>query len=267
MEPEPEPTPVQAEPVHEPGDVRDLMRQKLFTNLASVGGLADLGDLAHKVQPDMVPADVTVTEDTVAALLRAIVALTLVPPPLEATLPPEVPSLSTPSPPVQPAKDCRATASATRPSKSRMKRTPTWGEGVDAAMNEAIHFMENSERVSAAQSATLAYRTAAIDGRHSELSAELNAEGMIVESTAQALRARDPRTSRGMGVDDDATERAAVALDSEADGLAAALEDAADEHTSAVRPPGLGDDVCMSAEAQHVVTEHLQAARGLTAPQ
>ena len=47
MEPEPEPTPVHAEPVHEPGDVRDLMRQKLFTNLASVGGLADLGDLAH----------------------------------------------------------------------------------------------------------------------------------------------------------------------------------------------------------------------------
>ena len=53
---EPEPTLVPAEPVHEPEDARGLMRQKLvFTNLAAVGGLADLGDLARKVQPDLVP--------------------------------------------------------------------------------------------------------------------------------------------------------------------------------------------------------------------
>ena len=140
-----------------------------------------------------------------------------------------------------------------------MKRTLTYAEGADPvtadgrAVNEAIHFMETNERVSAAQAAACAYRTAAIDDRHGKLSAELNAEGMAVESTAQALRARDKRTSRAMGVGDDATELAAVALDAEADGLAAALEDASDEHASAVRPPGLGDDVCMSAEAQHVV--------------
>jgi hypothetical protein len=43
---EPEPAVVPAEPVHEPEDNRDLMRHKLFTNLAAVGGLADLGELA-----------------------------------------------------------------------------------------------------------------------------------------------------------------------------------------------------------------------------
>ena len=98
---EPEPTLVPAEPVHEPEDARGLMRQKLFTNLAAVGGLADLGDLARKVQPDLVPADVTVTEDTVMALLRAVVALTLVPPPMETAAPPEAPS-PTQSAPQQP---------------------------------------------------------------------------------------------------------------------------------------------------------------------
>ena len=52
---EPEPAAVPAEPVHEPEDNRDLMRHKLFTNLAAVGGLADLGELAHRVQPGLVP--------------------------------------------------------------------------------------------------------------------------------------------------------------------------------------------------------------------
>ena len=127
--------------------------------------------------------------------------------------------------------------------------------------------METSERVSAAQAATHAYRTMAIVDRHNQLSAELNAEGMAVESTAQAVRARDPQTSRQVGDDDDATNRAAAALEAEADGLADALEDAADEYASAVRPPGLGDDVCMSAEAERVVAEHLAAARGVTASQ
>ena len=46
---EPEPTLVPAEPVHEPEDVRGVTRQKLFANLAAVGGLADLGDLARKL--------------------------------------------------------------------------------------------------------------------------------------------------------------------------------------------------------------------------
>ena len=64
---EPEPTLVPAEPVHEPEFFRGVMRQKLLANLAAVGGLADLGDFAHKLQPDLVPADVTASEDTVEA--------------------------------------------------------------------------------------------------------------------------------------------------------------------------------------------------------
>ena len=55
-----EATLVPAEPVHEPEDVRGVMQQKLFANLTAVGGLADLGDFAHKLQPDLVPANVTV---------------------------------------------------------------------------------------------------------------------------------------------------------------------------------------------------------------
>ena len=81
---EPELTLVAAEPVHEPENVRALMRQKLVANLAAVGGLTELCDLAHKMQPDLVPAEANVTEDTVVALLRAVVALTLVPQPMEA---------------------------------------------------------------------------------------------------------------------------------------------------------------------------------------
>ena len=63
------------------------------------------------------------------------------------------------------------------------------------------------------------------------------------------------------------TNLAAVGGQAEADGLAAALEDASDEHTSAVRPAGLGDDVLMSEEAQRVVSEHLAAARRVAASQ
>ena len=48
------------------------MRQKLLANLAAVGGLADLGDFAHKLQPDLVPADVTASEDTVEAQKEAM---------------------------------------------------------------------------------------------------------------------------------------------------------------------------------------------------
>ena len=213
-----EPTSLAAEPVHTLKDVRDFMRQKVFTNLVAVGGLADLGELAHKVQPDLVPdLDTTVTEDTVTALLRAVIALTLVPPPLEAASPPEIPSPPTLSSGVSSAvlPAAAGTAAAIQsPSRSRMKRTLTYAEGADPvtadgrAVNEAIHFMETNERVSAAQAAACAYRTAAIDDRHGQLSAEVNAEGMAVESTAQALRARDKRTSSAMGVGDDATELA-----------------------------------------------------------
>ena len=89
---EPEPTLVPAEPIHEPEDGRGVMRQKIFANIAAVGGLADLCDLAHKLQPDLVPANVTMSEDTVSALLRAVIALTLVPARMEVAPPAEIPS-------------------------------------------------------------------------------------------------------------------------------------------------------------------------------
>ena len=67
-----EPTLVPAEPVHdEPTDFRGAMRHQLHANLAAVGGLADLSDLARKLQPDLIPTNVTVNEDTVSALLAS----------------------------------------------------------------------------------------------------------------------------------------------------------------------------------------------------
>ena len=114
---EPEPTLVHAEPVHEPEDIRSAMRQKLATNLAAVGCLADLSAFAHKMQPDLVPADVTVTEDTVMALLRAVVALTLVPPPMETAAPPAA-RAPQPTPAAQ--------ASPARHERPRMMHTPSF---------------------------------------------------------------------------------------------------------------------------------------------
>ena len=112
---EPEPTLVAAEPVHEPENVRALMRQKLVANLAAVGGLTELCDLAHKMQPDLVPAEANVT-----ALLRAVVALTLVPQPMEAAPQPEISSPTLPTPQPTPAEP-----SPGRRQRPRMVRTPS----------------------------------------------------------------------------------------------------------------------------------------------
>ena len=112
---EPEPTLVAAEPVHEPENVRALMRQKLVANLAAVGGLTELCDLAHKMQPDLVPAEANVT-----ALLRAVVALTLVPQPMEAAPQPEISSPTLPTPQPTPAEP-----SPGRRQRPRMMRTPS----------------------------------------------------------------------------------------------------------------------------------------------
>ena len=92
-----------AEPVHdEPTDFRGAISHQLHANLAAVGGLADLSDLARKLQPDLIPTNVTVNEDTVCALLRVVIALTLVPAPWEVTMVPKAPP---PQPTPQPTEE------------------------------------------------------------------------------------------------------------------------------------------------------------------
>ena len=154
-----EPMLVPAEPVHEPMDVRSLMRQKVFTNVAAVGGLTELCDLAHKMQPDMVPADATVTEDTVVALLRAVVALTLVPPPMQAAPPPEIPS------PTQPVPQPVLQSSPRHGRRDRMMRTPTFNSLLDGRQELDAETVDMAVGISAAVAASRARAGAHLAGQ------------------------------------------------------------------------------------------------------
>ena len=109
---------MEAEPVVGPEEMR-IVQQKLVIEKLAVLDVADLGDFAHKLQPDLVPADTTVSEDTVKALLRTVVALTLVPAPFALASDPDPPEL--PPPPLQ-------HTSRAPPSRRRMMHTPSFLE-------------------------------------------------------------------------------------------------------------------------------------------
>ena len=180
------------------------------------------------------PTDATVTEDTVVTLLRAVVALTLVPPPMEAAPPPEVPS------PTQPAPVLQCSPSGRR---GRMMHTPTFNSLLDGGRQQQEVDAETVDMAVDISAAAAASRARA--GLHlaGQIEHETHAEGLDGAFGNDEPDSADPagaavlsqaRQTEGRAQARQAAQDAATAFDASAHQVLPSLHVAAQQEAMAL---------------------------------